>query len=143
VNSPAMTAAASAMPTRPSAIRSEATPSVSCAPTVWSTGKLRRPLARHASRRAIRSAARSQEKGPTPLYWGAGPGGDSVSGAGVWHESTVRDDAEATGLVVLHGLDQLLLGVHDERTVVRDRLADRLPAEQDDLERGAVAVLVR
>jgi hypothetical protein len=40
----------------------------------------------------------------------------------------------AAGLVVLEGLDQFRLGVHDERAVGGHRLPDRLPAEQQDVE---------
>ena len=36
--------------------------------------------------------------------------------------------------IVLHRLDDLLLGVHHERPVVHDRLADRLATEQQHLE---------
>ena len=37
-----------------------------------------------------------------------------------------RNRAEAAGLVVLEGLDELGAGVHHERSVVEDRFADRL-----------------
>src|SRR6185437_5163713 len=53
------------------------------------------------------------------------------------------DAAEAALLVVLEGPGQLGLGVHHERAVSRDRLADRLAAEQEDVERGARAVHLR
>ena len=38
--------------------------------------------------------------------------------------------------------DDLLAGVHHERPVVRDGLADREPAEQQHLERVGLALLV-
>ena len=44
-----------------------------------------------------------------------------------------RDSPQPPGLVVLEGLHQLGAGVHDERPVRRDRLPDRLPAEQQDV----------
>ena len=46
------------------------------------------------------------------------------------------DRAHAAGVEVVDRLDDLLAGVHHERSVVRDRLADREPAEQQHLERG-------
>src|SRR5579872_6475531 len=46
-----------------------------------------------------------------------------------------RDGAQAAGLVVLEGLNQFGAGVHDERAVRRDRLPDRLAAEQQDVQR--------
>src|SRR6266567_4742953 len=50
------------------------------------------------------------------------------------------DGAEAALLVVLEGLGELGLGVHDERAVGRDGFPDRLAAEQQDVEGGARAV---
>jgi Kef-type K+ transport system membrane component KefB len=44
-----------------------------------------------------------------------------------------RDATQPPGLVVLEGLHQLGARVHDERPVSRDRLPDRLPAEQQDV----------
>ena len=46
-----------------------------------------------------------------------------------------RDAAQPAGLVVLERLHQLGAGVHDERPVRRDRLADRLAAEDVDVQR--------
>src|SRR5581483_5224028 len=43
------------------------------------------------------------------------------------------DDSHAAGLVVLQGLQDLAPRVHDERAVVDDGLADRQPAEQQQL----------
>ena len=53
-----------------------------------------------------------------------------------------RDDAEPAGLVVEHRLLQLGAGVHDERAIRRDGLADRLAAEEQDLERRVARVLL-
>jgi hypothetical protein len=46
-----------------------------------------------------------------------------------------RDAAQLAGLEVLERLHQLGAGVHDERPVRRDRLADRAAAEDVDVER--------
>ena len=51
------------------------------------------------------------------------------------------DGAHAAGVEVVDRLDDLLAGVHHERAVVRDRLADRKPAEQQHLERVERSVL--
>src|SRR5215471_11227073 len=61
--------------------------------------------------------------------------------ASVGHQGVRRDNAQLAGLVVLDRLLQLLDGVHDERTVVSDRLANRPAAEQQHLERRPVGVL--
>jgi hypothetical protein len=52
-----------------------------------------------------------------------------------------RDGAEAAGLVVLEGLDELGAGVHHERPVGGDRLADRLAAQDEDVELLMAALL--
>ena len=62
---------------------------------------------------------------------GGGPDGSGSScrmprSDHVRHQGVRRDLAEAAGLEVLDRLLQLLAGVHDERPVLRDRLADRL-----------------
>ena len=41
--------------------------------------------------------------------------------------------AEAGSLVVLEGLLDFGTGIHDERTVLTDRLADRFPLQQQEL----------
>ena len=51
------------------------------------------------------------------------------------------DGAEPAGLEVLEGLDQLVPGVHHERAVRGDRLADRLAAEDQDVQPVAGAVV--
>ena len=52
------------------------------------------------------------------------------------------DGAHAAGVEVVDGLEDLLAGVHHERAVVRDGLADRQPAEQQHLERVGRTLLV-
>src|SRR5258706_8460083 len=47
-----------------------------------------------------------------------------------------RNPAHPAGLQVAHRLAQLLLGVHDERAVARDRLVDRLAAHDEQLRVG-------
>jgi len=44
-----------------------------------------------------------------------------------------HDLAQPACLEVLHGLDELLLGVHDERPVARERLPKRSASEQQQL----------
>src|SRR3954447_2554409 len=56
-------------------------------------------------------------------------------------EALRGDAAESAGLIVLEGLDDLELGVHDERAVGDDGLADRPAAEEQDVEVGAAALL--
>ena len=51
------------------------------------------------------------------------------------------DGAHAAGVEVVDRLDDLVAGVHHERAVVRDGLADREPAEQQHLERVGRSVL--
>ena len=46
------------------------------------------------------------------------------------HQGVVGDDAEAAGLIVVHRLLQFLDRVHDERSVLHDRFADRPATEQ-------------
>ena len=57
--------------------------------------------------------------------------------SGGWVQAQVDggDGAHAAGVEVVDGLEDLLAGVHHERAVVRDRLADREAAEQQHLER--------
>src|SRR6202011_704727 len=52
-----------------------------------------------------------------------------------------RDSAQPAGLVVRERLDDLLAGVHHERAVLHDGLADRLPAHDVQVERRGAAVL--
>ena len=52
-----------------------------------------------------------------------------------------RDGAHPSGLVVGDRLKDLLAGVHDERPVLHDRLADRPAAQEQDIERAAASVL--
>src|SRR5439155_6124641 len=52
-----------------------------------------------------------------------------------------RNAAEATGFVVVEGLDDLGLGVHDEGPVPRHRLADGAAAQDQDVERQGPAVV--
>ena len=54
---------------------------------------------------------------------------------------TGRDGAHAALLEILEGLGQLGPGVHDERAVVGDRLADGSAAEHQNVEAGGPAVL--
>jgi len=51
--------------------------------------------------------------------------------------------AEPARLVVLESLDDLGPGVHDERAVVHDRLANRPAAENQDLQVRVAALLMR
>ena len=51
------------------------------------------------------------------------------------------DGAEAAGLVVLEGLDELGAGVHHEGPVGSYRLADGLAAQQQYVQLGAAALL--
>src|ERR1700730_9119349 len=51
-----------------------------------------------------------------------------------------RHDADHSRLEVLDGLEDLGAGVHDERAVVGDRLANRQPAQQEDVERLGLPV---
>src|SRR4051794_22372531 len=46
------------------------------------------------------------------------------------------DRTETAGLVILEGLEEFVLRVHDERSVPGHRLADRPPAEEEHLQRG-------
>ena len=52
-----------------------------------------------------------------------------------------RDGAEAAGLEVLEGLDELGAGVHHERPVGGHRLADGLAAQDQDVELLVAALL--
>jgi CheY-like chemotaxis protein len=52
-----------------------------------------------------------------------------------------RDTAQPARLEVLERLDQLVPGVHHERPVRGDRLADRLPAEDQDVQLAAGPLL--
>src|SRR5579862_1324341 len=52
-----------------------------------------------------------------------------------------RDHPESTVAVVVERLTKLVIGVHDERSVPRDRLADRCPTEQQNVELGAARLL--
>ncbi len=54
----------------------------------------------------------------------------------------MRDRAHASGLIVDHGLADLIFGVHHERAVTHDRLLQRHPAEQQYFERLAPALSV-
>src|SRR5258708_16475359 len=77
--------------------------------------------------------------------WSGWYGGDG--GLGGTSENVVawvrlgRDRAEPARLVVLERLDQLVPGVHHERAVGRDRLPDRLTAQQQQVEVLARALL--
>src|SRR5437667_454658 len=97
------------------------------------------------------ASSRTWRNGPRTGRAGCGfpraPGGlaaleDVVAGAGGGRDvrPLSRDRAEAARLVVLERLDQLGPGVHDERAVGRDRLADRLAAEHQDVQLLAGAV---
>src|SRR4029453_18894514 len=55
---------------------------------------------------------------------------------GAMRDPVRGDNAHATGLIVLAGLDDLLTGVNDERAVARHRLPDRQAAEDQDLPSG-------
>src|SRR5688500_17980547 len=59
----------------------------------------------------------------------------------VGHQRVRGDLAEATGLEVLDRLLQLQAGVHDERPVLGDRLADRLASEDEHLQRPVTRLL--
>src|SRR6266540_4244842 len=61
--------------------------------------------------------------------------------AGAWLCGHRRDRAEATGLVVLEGLHQLLPRVHHEGAIGGDGFADGQPAKHQDFELGAAALL--
>ena len=50
------------------------------------------------------------------------------------------DAAEAAGLVVLEGLDELGAGVHHERAVGSDGLADRQPTQDQHLKLGTAGL---
>ncbi len=74
-----------------------------------------------------------------------GPGKlqDVVAGVGVRRDLGVlgRDAAQPAGLEVLERLHQLLPGVHHERAVRGDRLPDRLPAQDQDVQLVAGSLL--
>jgi hypothetical protein len=59
----------------------------------------------------------------------------------VRHQGVRRNGAELAGLEVLDRLDELGFRVHHERPVVEDGFADRLAAQQQNLQSGAVRVL--
>ena len=67
------------------------------------------------------------------------PGADSTTEVGVlWTAGMLP---EAAGLVVGDRLEDLLAGVHHERSHPRDGLADGPAAEDQDVEVGAAALL--
>ena len=78
------------------------------------------------------------EATPPPRTTGSSPshaGGLLTGDRGVWGLVVDGGDgAHAAGVEVVDGLDDLLTGVHHERPVVGDRLADGHPAEQQHLE---------
>ena len=67
--------------------------------------------------------------------------GRNAAGSAGQSSSPCRDPAEASGPEVVERLDELLAGVHHERSVRRDGLADRLTTENQNVEVRGVVVL--
>ncbi len=82
---------------------------------------------------AVSSARDNSGKGASPL---AVHTNSLVRTANSVLEIDGRDRAHAAGVEVVDRLDDLLAGVHHERSVVCDRLTDREPAEEEHLEGG-------
>jgi hypothetical protein len=68
-------------------------------------------------------------------------GSDRVRVWHVRHEGVGGNGAETPSFEVFKGLDYLVSSVHDKRSVMCDRLTDRLATEHEDFEVGRTRVL--